>query len=65
LIRAAYRRQPVRDNECGAPLPQRTQSVLNQSFTFAVETGGGFIKDQQFGIGQNGAGYRNPLALSA
>ena len=65
LIGAAYCREPVCDDESRTPTSKRSQTILNQRFALAVETGGCFIKDQQLGIGENGARDRNALALSA
>src|SRR6187200_515936 len=39
LIRALNRRQPVRDDERRASAPERSQTVLNERFTLAVEAG--------------------------
>src|SRR6266849_6219653 len=65
LIGTANRGQPVRDHERRAPASQLTQSVLNQGFTFTVQAGSCFIKDQQFGVGENGPRDGDALSLSA
>src|SRR5208282_5905447 len=65
LIGAADRRKPMRDHERGAPLHQVGKTLLNQLLRFRVETGSGFIENQDARFRQNGAGYRNSLPLSS
>src|SRR5713101_13040 len=65
LIGAANRRKPVSDHERRAPAAQLTQPVLNQGFAFAVQAGSCLVKDQQFGVGENGARDGDALSLSA
>src|SRR6266851_3375303 len=65
LIGTANRGKPVRDHERRAPASKLTQSVLNQGFTFAVQAGSCLIKDQQFGVGENGPRDSDALSLSA
>src|SRR5450755_481298 len=65
LIGTSNRRKPMRDHERRAPASQLTQSVLNHGFTFAVQAGSCLIKDQQFGVGENGPCDGDALSLSA
>src|SRR4029078_12341414 len=65
LVGAPDRGEPVRDDEGRASPPQRSQSVLNQSFALAGETVSCFIKDKQFGIGENCPRDGDALSLPA
>src|SRR5216684_4352290 len=64
LIGTSNRRKPMRDHERRAPASKLTQSVLNQGFTFAVQAGSCLVKNQQFGIGENGPRDGDALSLS-
>src|SRR6185369_2245548 len=64
LIGAANCREPVRDNKRRAPLPQRTQPILNHRFTLTIKTRSRFIENQQPRISQNRPRDCNALTLT-
>ena len=65
LVRAANGGEAVRDDEGGAAAHQVGEALLNQGFGFGIEAGGGFVKDEDAGIGENGAGDGDALALTS
>ena len=65
LVGAADGRQPVRDDERRAALPQRLQAVLNQRLALAVEARRRFVENQDARVRQNRARDRHALPLSA
>src|SRR5439155_9692198 len=65
LIRAADRREPVRDHERRAPAPQRLQAVLNHRLALAVEARRRLVEDQDLRVGENRARDRDALPLAA
>src|SRR5262249_40263858 len=65
LIRAADRRQTVRDDEGGPAPAQRLEAVLNQRLAFAIETRGRFVQNQDAGIRQDGSSDGDSLTLAA
>ena len=58
-------RQPVCDDQRGAPLHEGIQRVLHAAFRFRIECRGRFVKNQDRRIFQEGAGNRQPLPLPA
>ena len=65
LIRAANRRQPMRDDERRAALPQRSQAVLNHHLALAVEARRGLVQQQDARVREHRAGDGHALALAA
>src|SRR5439155_23432943 len=65
LVGAAYRRQPVRDDERRPPLPRRAQSVLNEHLAFAVQARRRFVENQDARVRQNRARDGDALPLAA
>src|SRR5580700_970716 len=65
LVSATYSRKPVCDHECRSPLHEIRKSLLNHLLGFRVEAGSCFVKYQDAGLCQNGAGNRNALPLAA
>src|SRR5258705_7288803 len=55
----------MRNDKCRAATHQVTQPFLNQRFRFRIQTGSGFIEDQDPGIGEDGTGDGYALLLSA
>src|SRR5258708_16741514 len=49
----------------GSSLTQTAEAFLDQGFRLAVETGGGFVQDQNPRVRQQSAGNRDPLSLAA
>ena len=54
----------MRNHHCGAPLHNFFERLLNVPFALGVQRAGGLVKQQQFRISENGAGQRDPLALT-
>ena len=65
LVGVADRAEAVGDDEAGAAGHQRGQRLLDEPFVFRVEVAGGFVEDQDVGIGEHGAGDGDALALAA
>ena len=65
LIGAPDRRQPVRDDERRAPLPQRPQAVLDQRLALAVEARRRLVEDQDARVRENRARDGDALPLAA
>src|SRR3954466_12290755 len=65
LIRAAYGREAVCKDEGCSAFAQLAKAILNQRFTFAVETRCSLVENQNSRIGQNGAGNSDSLSLPA
>ena len=63
LVGAADGRQPMRDDERRASCSEAAKTILDHLLALAVETGGGFIQDEDARIGKNRAGDRDALAL--
>ncbi len=57
--------EAVGDDEGGAALHQVAQGILDQMFALGVQRTGGFVEDQDFGIGEDGAGDGDALLLAA
>src|SRR5579864_6165474 len=63
LISAAYGGKPVSNDEGCSSLHQVGKALLNQLLGFGVETGSGFIKNEDARLRENRAGNRNSLPL--
>src|ERR1700737_766873 len=59
----AYRGKPVGDNENGAAFTDPAHVVLNDALTLVIERAGGFVEDQNAGIGHQGTGNRDALPI--
>ena len=57
-------RKPVGDDKGGAPLHEIDQGLLHQHLGLGVEGRGGFVKDQDRGIFNQGPGDAQPLFLT-
>lgn len=62
-IRMLDGREPVGDDQSGAPAAQPLDRFLNMTFGMAIERGGRLIQKQYGRIFEDGAGDRQPLAL--
>src|SRR5581483_7800453 len=65
LIRAADRRQPMRDDERRPPGSQLAEAILDHLLALAVEARGGFVEDEDARVCENGARDRHALPLAA
>ena len=63
VVRIADGAQSVRDHKRSPPLHQAQQRFLDARFGARVNTAGGFIQNQNAGIGENGARDCQKLAL--
>src|SRR5260370_28435579 len=57
--------KPVGDNENGAAFTDPAHVVLNDALALVIERAGGFVEDQNAGIGHQGTGNRDTLPLTA
>src|SRR5205085_8940123 len=57
--------EAVGDHERSASAPQGAEPVLDGRLTLRIEARGGFVEDEDTGIGEDGAGDRHALALPA
>ena len=57
--------ESVSDHEGGASAEEFGEALLDQAFAVAVEVGGGFVEDQDFGVGEDRAGDGDALTLAA
>ena len=57
--------QAVGNDKRGTSYHECVERFLNQLFTFRVQSGGRFIKNQDAGVFENSAGDSNALALTA
>ena len=64
LVSVADGAEAVGDDEAGAALHQAQQGFLDARFGAGIDAAGGFVKDQDAGVGQDGAGNRQHLALA-
>ncbi len=64
-VGAFHRRQTVCDHQRGARAHEFLQCRLDVAFRFAVQSGGGFIEDQQRRILEQRAGDGDALPLAA
>ncbi len=46
-------------------MPQPLQALLDEALTLAVEAAGRLVEDQDPWVGEQGAGDRDPLPLTA
>ena len=65
LIRPGYGAHPVGDDEDGFVFYEPGQSLLNGCFVLHVQTGGGFVQQNDGRILQEGTGDGNALTLAA
>src|ERR1043166_6929146 len=65
LIRAANRRQPMRDDEGGAARTQAPQTILDHLLALAAEPRRRFVKKEEARVGENRARNRDALPLAA
>ncbi len=65
LIRAANRREPMRDHEGRPAFAQAAQAVLDHLLALGVEARRRLVENQHARVGQDRAGDRHALALSA
>ena len=62
---AANGGEPVRDDDDGATLHEVAERDLDERFALGVESGGGFVEDEDGGVLQDGAGDGDALAFAA
>ncbi len=65
LVGVADGAEAVGDDEAGSSAPQFGEGGLDEGFTFCVEVAGGFVEDEDPGIGEESTSDGEPLALSA
>src|SRR5208337_2723104 len=65
LVGAADGREAVSDDERGASTHQVGKAALDDGLRLGVETGGRLVENEDAGIGQDGAGDGEALALAA
>ena len=65
LIGAANGGETMGDDEGGAALHEEVEAVLDEGFGFGVEGAGGFVENEDAGVGEYGAGDGEALALAA
>jgi hypothetical protein len=65
LVAAADGGEAVGDDDGGAVFHELIQGILDEAFALGIEAAGGFIQDQDGGIGEDGAGDGDALALAA
>src|SRR5208283_5513571 len=65
LIGASNGRKAVSDNQRRAAMHQMAQALLDQRFGFRIQTRGRLVENQNPGVGQDGAGNRYALSLTA
>ena len=64
-VGADHARQPVRQDEGGAPGREPVDRLLDYRFVFGVDRGQCLVEDQNWRVAQESAGDRQPLALAA
>ena len=64
VVRVADGAQAMGNDEAGASLHQAQQRLLDAHLGAGIHAAGGFVQDEDGGIGQDGAGDREQLALS-
>ena len=57
--------QAMSDDKTRSSAHETAKTLLNESLTVGIEIAGGFVEDQHLGIGQDRAGDRQPLPLTA
>ena len=65
LVGSADGGEAVGDDEGGAALHEEIEAVLDHGFGLGVEGAGGFVEDEDAGVGEDGAGDGDALALAA
>ena len=65
FVRVQYGRQPVGDDNCGAPPHQYFKRFLHMVLTLRIQCAGGLVQEQNVRIIENRAGQGNALSLSA
>src|SRR6266404_1247909 len=65
LFGAANGREPMRNYERCAAAHEVTQTFLNERFRLRIQTGSGFIENEDAGISENGASDGDALLLSS
>ena len=65
LVGAADGGEAVRDDEGRPALHEEVEAGLDQGFGLGVERAGGFVEDEDAGVGEDGAGDGETLALAA
>ena len=55
----------VGDDETGAAFHETFECFIDKPLAFGAKGGGGFVEQEDAGIGQNGAGDGDALALAA
>jgi len=56
--------EAVGDDDGGTVAHQFFEGVLDESFRFGIEGGGGFVEDEDGGIAEDSAGDAESLALA-
>src|SRR5580704_18593325 len=64
LIGSANGGEAVCNHKGRAALHQVGKSLLDHLFGFGIKAGSCFVENQNPWLGEDGAGYRNPLALA-
>src|SRR3981081_2160938 len=64
LIGVRYRRQSVGDHEHRPALQESVNCFLHQTLRLGVERRSGFIENEDWGVGEQGPGNRQPLSLT-
>ena len=64
LVGALNRGETMGDDDGGAAFDHSLQGIANAEFGFGIDTGSGFIEDQDCGVMRQGAGERDELLLS-
>ena len=64
-VRIPHGREPVGYDECGAPVEQCLQRLLDEPLGFAVERGGGLVENQNGRVLEQRPGNGDPLPLAA
>ncbi len=65
LVGSADGGETVGYDEGGAALHEEVEAVLDHGFGLGVEGAGGLVEDEDAGVGEDGAGDGDPLALAA
>ena len=65
LIGVADGREAVGDDEGGAACHEAFEGFVDEALGFAVEGGSGFVEEEDLGIGEDGPGDGDALALAA
>ncbi len=63
LVGAADGGEAVRNDKGCSALHEEVEPGLDEGFGFGVEGAGGFVEDENAGVGEDGAGDRQTLTL--